>query len=371
MRCPVFKECGGCQFKHDDYPNEVLLKQNRLKKDFPMLSDFLTMENPFYYRHKVIASFELRNKKVISGLYRQKSRRVVSTQSCLIENLVARKIINTTTQLLDRFQYRIYNLDKHFGLFRHILVRVGYHTNEVMVVLVVSDQEVPGRKRLVNELLKKHPEITTIVFNVNKRKTPIVLGEKNITAYGPGFIYDKIGDFKFKLSPQSFFQVNPFMTERLYAEAIELANLNSMDRVLDTYCGIGTITMSLAQKVKSVVGVELNPQAIKDAVLSSKLNKIENVQFIQADSTEYMKNLVNHQFDVLFMDPPREGSTAEFLQSAIELNFKKIVYISCNPITQKRDVDLLQSHYQIKEFVGVDQFPFTDHVESICVLERK
>ncbi len=371
MRCPVFKECGGCLYKHEHPDFQHVEKQNQLLKDFSRLDDFLVMEDPFFYRHKVIATFQRQKNRVVSGLYKSKTHRVVSTKECLIENLVARKIINSATKLIESFKYPIYDQDKYSGIFRHMMVRVGYQSNEVMVVFVVTETRFKGKRQFINALLKKHPEITTIVFNINKRRTSVVLSDTNETAYGPGFIYDSIGDKRFKLSPNSFYQVNPEMTKRLYEKAIELANINKEDRVLDTYCGIGTITIMLSDYSKEVVGVELNKQAINDAKTNLRLNKTDNVDFIQADSTEFMLQLNQNPFSVLFMDPPRDGSTPEFLNQAIELNFNKIVYISCNPTTLKRDLEILNQKYELNHLFGVHQFPFTDHVECIAVLSNR
>lgn len=371
MKCPVFKECGGCTYAHDNVERQNELKQNRLRKGFSRLDDFLFMENPFFYRHKVIATFEARGNKVISGMYQPKSHKVVSTKDCLIENELARKIINTSTKLIEQFKYPIYDQFKFRGLFRHILVRVGYNTNEVMVVFVVTDTQFKGKRQFINKLLSLHPEITTIVFNINTRKTSIVLGEKNEVSFGPGFILDKIHDKTFKLSPNSFYQVNPKMTQRLYDKAIQLANLNMNDVVLDTYCGIGTITLLVADKVKEVVGVELNKSAIKDAILNKKMNKSPNVSFFEADSTQYLTQLKDNPFNVLIMDPPRTGSTPQFLNKVNDLNFEKVIYISCNPETLKRDLRILEKRYDLVQLVGVDQFPFTDHIEVISILKRK
>lgn len=265
MRCPVFKECGGCLYKHEHPDFQHAEKQNQLLKEFSRLDDFLVMEDPFFYRHKVIATFQSVKNKVISGLYKQNTHKVVSTKECLIENRVARKIINSATKLIESFRYPIYDQNKHTGIFRHMMVRVGYQSHEVMVVFVVTETRFKGKRQFINALLKKHPEITTILFNINRRRTSVVLSKSNETAYGPGFIFDSIGDKRFKLSVNSFYQVNPEMTKRLYEKAIELAAISKKDTVLDTYCGIGTITIMLSDYANKVVGVELNKQAIRDA----------------------------------------------------------------------------------------------------------
>lgn len=351
---------------NQEYLKEVENKKEQLRRDFSNLDDFIMMKNPFYYRHKVTASFDKKGNRVIAGQYEPKSRKVVQ-QSNKLEHKLAQKIIRDAVSLANKYKMPVYSQG---GYLRHIQIRIGYHSKEVMVTIVVSDLMFKGSRDFARALVKMNPEITTVVYNLNKRDTPIVLGHQNQVSYGSGFIFDSLCNLKFKLSPDTFYQVNPEMTEILYNKAIELAELKSTDSVLDTYCGIGTITLCLSKHVNSVTGVELNKQSVINARENARMNQIENASFIEEDSTEYLKQLTDNPYTILFMDPPRSGSTPEFLNSAIKSNFEKIVYISCNPKTLKRDLKLLEQDYKTTKIVGVDQFPMTDHTEVIAVLEK-
>lgn len=351
-----------------EYIKEVEIKKNQLRKDFSRLDDFIAMKNPFYYRHKVTASFDKRGNKVIAGQYEPKSRRIVVDGDNKLEHKLAQKIIIDAVRLANKYKVPVFSQG---GYLRHIQVRVGYHSREVMVTIVVSDLMFKGSRDFSRALVKLNPEITTVTYNLNKRDTPIVMGYQDVTSYGPGFIYDSCCGLKFKLSPNTFYQVNPEMTEILYAKAIELADLKPTDKVLDTYCGIGTITLCLAKHVDVSTGVEHNKQSILNAKENALMNKITNTHFIEADSTEYLQKLTDNPYNILFMDPPRSGSTKEFLSAAIHQKFEKIVYISCNPRTLKRDLKLLEGHYKLTKLVGVDQFPLTQHCEVIVMLERE
>jgi 23S rRNA (uracil1939-C5)-methyltransferase len=299
---------------------------------------------------------------------------VVPVDSCQIENEKADEIIVTIRSLLKSFKIKVYDEDTDYGLLRHVLIRTGHVSGQIMVVLVVRSPIFPSKNNFVKALRQKHPEITTVVLNVNERKTSMVLGERNITIYGKGFIEDTLCGCKFRLSPTSFYQINPVQTERLYKTAMMLARLNKRDRVIDAYCGIGTIGMVAAKTVREVIGIELNAEAVRDAQQNARCNQMNNIRFVQGDAGVFMEGMADReeQADVVFMDPPRSGSSEAFLKSLLVLSPKKVVYISCNPETQARDLKILcRKDYKVDAIQPVDMFPFCGHVECICLLSRR
>ena len=372
--CKIAKLCGGCQLQGKTYEEQLQYKQQYLQKLWPNLRapKVFGMENPKYYRHKVYAALGYnRNKEIISGIFQANSHKIVKKEHCDIEELELQQIVLTIQKMMKKYRMEPYDEDRERGFLRYIYLRKSYYTQQVMVVLVVSSFVFPAKKAFIEELLEKHPSIATIVLNLNKRHTSIVLSDNEKVIYGSGKIQDTLCKTHFQLSSRSFYQVNPVQTELLYQKAIEMANLKGDERVLDTYCGIGTIGLIVSKQVKEVVGVEVNKQAIQDAIYNAKLNHRKNIHFHAVDASEYMKHaaIAKENFDVVFMDPPRSGSTPEFLSSLVKMKPKKVVYISCGPDTQKRDVQyLIKNGYKIQKFVGVDMFPYTNHVESIMVL---
>lgn len=373
-RCPVEKKCGACNYLELEYGKQLKKKQQYLEqllRPYGKVEGIAGMENPLYYRHKVHAVFGRDRKgNILAGTYEEKSHQIVSTENCLIENEKASAIIQTIKSLLRSFKIKTYDEDTGYGLLRHVLVRVGYHTGQIMVILVLGSPILPSKNNFVKALRKEHPEITTVVVNVNDRKTSMVLGDKEQVIYGPGYIVDKLCGLSFKISPKSFYQVNPKQTEVLYQKAMDYAGLTGQERVLDAYCGTGTIGMVASGKAKSVIGVELNKDAVRDAVMNAKKNQIGNIRFYQMDAGEFMVQLAEQKetIDVVFLDPPRSGSDEKFLSSLVKLCPKKVVYVSCNPETLARDLKYLTKHgYQMKKAAGVDMFPMTVHVE-VCVL---
>ena len=294
--------------------------------------------------------------------------------NCLLENEKAEAIIRTVRSLLKSFKIKTYDEDTDYGLLRHVLVRVGHATGEIMVILVLASPVLPSKNNFVKALRKEHPEITTVVINVNDKRTSMVLGEKKEQViYGPGFILDKLCAKTFKISPKSFYQVNPVQTEKLYGKAIEYAGLTGKEKVLDAYCGTGTIGLIASDHAKEVIGVELNRDAVKDAVINARQNQISNIQFYQNDAGVFMTELAekNEKIDVVFMDPPRSGSSEEFLTSLLRLSPRKVIYVSCNPETLVRDLQFLTKRgYRMEKGVGVDMFPMTVHVETVCLLSK-
>ena len=295
-------------------------------------------------------------------------------ENCLIEDRKSQEIIHTIKNLLKSFKIKTYDEDTGYGLLRHVMVRRGFKSGEIMVILVLGSPILPSKNNFVKALRKEHPEITTVVLNVNDKKTSMVLGEKEKPIYGPGFIKDELCGCTFRISPKSFYQVNPVQTEILYNTAIEYAGLKGKETIIDAYCGIGTISLIAAKHVKKVIGVELNKDAVKDAKINAKENHITNAEFRQGDAGEFMVKMAENdqKADVVFMDPPRAGSDVKFLSSVVKLNPKKVVYISCGPDTLARDLKYLTKHgYQVKRIQPVDMFPFCDHCETVVLLERK
>lgn len=343
-------------------------------KEYGKVQDIMGMEDPYHYRNKVHAVFDrLRDGTIISGSYEEKSHRVVAIDECMIENKLADAIIGSIRKLCKSFKIRIYDEDTGYGLLRHVLVRVGKNSGQVMVVLVLSNPILPSKNNFVKALRKLHPEITTVVLNVNDKKTSMVLGERNIVLYGTGFIEDTLCGCVFRISPQSFYQVNPVQTEVLYRKAIELAALSGKERVIDAYCGIGTIGIIAAKHAKEVIGVELNKDAVRDAITNAKRNYVKNIKFYNQDAGKFMTGMAaeGEKADVVFMDPPRSGSDEAFLSSVVKLAPEKVVYISCNPETMARDLKFLYNlGYKGKEIYPIDLFPFTGHVETVVGLHR-
>lgn len=377
-RCPYSKKCGGCQLVDMPYDRQLKKKQQNLQEllgEFGKLEPIIGMENPDHYRNKVHAVFGLDQKhRPIAGVYEEKTHRVVDVESCFLENQKSTAIIRTIKNLLRSFKIKTYDEDTGYGLLRHVLIRTGFQTGQIMVVLVLGSPILPSKNNFVKALLKEHPEITTIVVNVNNRNTSMVLGDKEQAIYGKGYIEDVLCGKVFKISPKSFYQVNPVQTEKLYGTAIEYAGLTGEETVLDAYCGIGTIGMIASDKAKRVIGVELNSDAVKDAVSNAKRNEIKNIEIYNKDAGEFMVQLAEQgeKIDVVFMDPPRAGSDEAFLSSVVKCSPERIVYVSCNPETLARDLKYLTKNgYMVKRMRGTDMFPHTNHTETVCLLGNR
>ena len=376
--CPYAKKCGGCQLQNMSYSRQLAYKQAKAVKllgKYCRVDTILGMENPYHYRNKVQAAFgTTRGGKIISGVYQSKSHRIVCVDSCRLEDKTADEIIVWIRSVMRSFRMEAYNEDRGTGFLRHVLVKRGFHTGEVMVVLVTGTVVFPGKKAFLEALLKRFPQITTVVQNINNGRTSLVLGNTQKVLYGTGTITDKLCGCVFRISPKSFYQINPTQTEKLYAKAIEFAALDGHETVIDAYCGIGTIGIIAAKKAKQVIGAEVNEDAVRDAVINAKLNQTDNIRFYCADAGEFMVNMAENRetADVVFMDPPRAGSDKAFLSSLVKLSPKKIVYISCNPETQARDLAYLtQNSYKVRKIQPVDMFPHTNHVETVVLLVRK
>lgn len=378
MKCNISKKCGGCQFQGIPYKEQLKKKQKKeqsLLGAYGKVCSIIGMENPYYYRNKVHAVFDRDRKgNIISGIYEEGTHRVVPVENCLIEDEKSQEIIRTIRGMLKSFKIRTYDEDTGYGLLRHVLIRRGFSTGEIMVVLVTGSPIFPSKNNFVKALRKAHPEITTVVLNVNDRQTSMVLGDREKPIFGPGFIKDRLCGCMFRISPKSFYQVNPVQTEILYQTAIDYAGLTGKETVIDAYCGIGTIGLIAAKKAGKVIGVELNKDAAKDARINAKENKITNAAFYQGDAGRFMVEMAakGEKADVVFMDPPRAGSDERFLSSVVKLSPKKVIYISCNPETLARDLKYLtKHHYKMEKIQPVDMFPFCDHCETVCSLSRK
>lgn len=376
--CQYAKKCGGCDYQGMPYEKQLKEKQRYVEKNvaqFCKVRPIVGMEDPYHYRNKVHAVFDIaKGGKIISGVYKAGTHDVVNIDSCQIEDGLSDAIIRDIRGLLRSFRIKTYDEDTGYGLLRHVLVRRGFESREVMVVLVLGSPILPSKNNFVKALRLLHPEITTIVINVNDKKTSMVLGEKETTIYGKGYIEDTLCGCTFRISPKSFYQVNPVQTEVLYNKAIEYAKLTGKERVVDAYCGIGTIGLIASSKAKEVISVELNRDAVRDAITNAKRNSIKNVRFFNADAGEFMVGMAEDgaDVDVVFMDPPRAGSDEAFLSSVVKLSPKRVVYVSCNPETLARDLKYLTKHgYEAKECTPVDMFPFTKHIETVALLSRK
>ena len=402
-RCPSARRCGGCQIQAVDYQEQLRLKEkkvyNNLKRigglsslllpggenmaeqtkeeaerNAVVMEPIIGMENPWRYRNKAQFPFG-RNKdgNIVTGFYAGRTHDIVEQEDCLLGVEENREILSIIRNFMEEYKIEPYNEETHRGLVRHVLIRKGFQTGELMVCLVINGRKLPGQQALTERLLEI-PGMTSISLNINREKTNVILGRKGKVLWGQEYITDTIGPIAYQISPQSFYQVNPVQTEILYNTAIEYAGLKGKETIIDAYCGIGTISLIAAKHVKKVIGVELNKDAVKDAKINAKENHITNAEFRQGDAGEFMVKMAENdqKADVVFMDPPRAGSDVKFLSSVVKLNPKKVVYISCGPDTLARDLKYLTKHgYQVKRIQPVDMFPFCDHCETVVLLERK
>ena len=376
-RCPVSKKCGGCTMIDIPYDTQLKNKQELVDQcigDYVYPDHIIRMKNPDHYRNKVTSVFAPDRKgKPVCGIYREGTHEVIPVKECLLEDLRADRIIQSVYSLLPSFKIRVYDEDRGTGLLKFVQVRTAHVTRQIMVTLVVASPVFPSRNNFVKALRKLHPEITTIVMNINDKHTTMVLGKREQVLYGKGYIEDQLCGKTFRISSQSFYQVNSIQTEKLYNIAIDYAGLSGKERILDAYCGIGTIGIIASDRCKEVISVELNPDAVKDAVRNAKANDASNVNVYQGDAGKFMTSMAEQgeKLDVLFMDPPRSGSTEEFIRSAGRLAPSKIVYISCNPRTLGRDLELLEEQgYVCRKAVPVDMFPYTMDGETVGQLSK-
>ncbi|HAT4113523.1 TPA: 23S rRNA (uracil(1939)-C(5))-methyltransferase RlmD [Clostridium perfringens] len=383
--CAIYKRCGGCKLQHASYKAQLDFKWDRVKdcvskigKLDPSIVKYpLGMENPWRYRNKVQLPIGLINGEVKIGFFAPRSHDIIDMESCLIQDEIGDKVVKLTREWIEKFNIRPYNVDGEYdekGIVRHIMIRRGFTTNEVMVVLVTNGENLPHKEEFVDLMVKNIPGIKSVIQNINSKKTNVILGLESKTLWGEDTISDYIGDFRFNISPLSFFQVNPTQTEVLYGKALEYANLTGNEEVFDAYCGTGTITLFLSQKAKKVYGVEIIPQAIDNAWINAKENKVENVEFFVGESEVVIPDLINKgvKADVVVVDPPRKGCDKKLLDAITNIDAKKIVYVSCDPSTLGRDLQVLEENgYKTLEVQPVDMFPNTSHVENVAKLIKK
>ena len=378
--CATYKRCGGCSLRHMTYESTLKLKRQvvqnlvnkGLKKKVEVL-ETIGMENPYNYRNKAQYPVGLNSEgQPEVGVFAQRTHTIIPIQKCLIQTEISQKIAKTILNFVKEKNIQVYNEENQKGLLRHIVIKVGKYTNQVMCILVVNDSKFNQEQELVKLLCEKYPEIKTIVKNINNKNTNVILGKENINLYGNGYIEDKLGEYIFKISPMSFYQVNPVQAEILYTTAINQANLDKNDILFDLYCGIGTIGIFASKYVNKVYGIEIVPQAIEDAKENAKINDIKNIEFICGDVEVAFDELINKEKIVpsaIIVDPPRKGLDNKTVENIAKIKPAKLVYISCNPATMVRDLTKLENIYNIKAIQPVDMFPWTNGVESITILE--
>ncbi|MEG0506214.1 MAG: 23S rRNA (uracil(1939)-C(5))-methyltransferase RlmD [Longicatena sp.] len=370
--CPIAKECGGCQLQHMSYPEQLSYKKQkvvdvmeRIAKIDVHIEDVLGMEDQAHYRNKGQIPVGLKDTHVVTGFYRINSNSIIDSDHCMIQSKRINEVLKLMRSLLERYG--------NANFFRHLLIKDGFHSGEVMVVWIVKRKEFPHMKAMQEELVNTLSFIKSVIVNVNTRDGNVILGEKEYLLYGEDKITDSIHDLKFQISSKSFYQVNPKQTEVLYGKALEFANLKGNETVLDLYCGVGTISMFLAQKAKKVIGIEIVPQAIEDAKNNAKLNNISNIEFICSDAATIAKELSETKLrpDIIVVDPPRKGCDESTLQSMVAMNPNKIIYVSCDPATLARDLKMLYEHnYKADKIQPVDMFPYSFHVENVALMSK-
>lgn len=375
VECPYFLECGGCQYLNIDYEEEIKIKETYLKQLFNNEIKLTKLANPYNYRNKVQYTFNTsKTNNLTLGLFKERTNELFTVNNCLLHHKRIEEAAYKVLEILKKYKLKAYDKDTRKGILRHMLFRYSNYKDELLLCFVLGSEILPKRKEIIKEIVNLNLKITTIIENYNFRNTPIVLGEKSKVIYGSGYILDKIVDKVFLVGESTFYQINSEGVKTLYSKAIEMAKLKKNQVLVDAYSGVGTIGLICADKVKEVISIEINKESVKAAINNAKLNKINNVKFIAGDATvklaEYAKT--NLKVDCLIMDPPREGSTYKFIKTINDLKVKKVIYISCNPETLKRDLDIFQTlNYKIEHMEAVDMFARTANIETICVLSLK
>ncbi len=380
--CNTYKRCGGCSLRHIKYSETLKMKQNsvqslanKMLKNKVQVEETIGMENPFHYRNK--AQYPIGNDKngnPVIGVFANRTHEIIPIDKCLIQNERTEELAKFVFNFIVNNNISIYNEKTQKGLIRHIVTKIAIKTNQIMCIIVVNGKDIPNEEKLVQQIISNFPEVKSIVKNINMKNTNVILGQENMTLYGNDYIEDKLGEFTFKISPLSFYQVNPIQAEKLYKLGVNLANISKEDVVFDLYCGIGTISLFLSQYAKIVYGIEIIEEAIIAAKDNAKLNNVNNVKFICGDVEEAFDELLHKQNvipDILMVDPPRKGMDRKSLDNIMQIKPKRIVYISCNPATLMRDLSILEENYFIEKICPVDMFPYTSHIECITVLHLK
>lgn len=380
--CVYYYKCGGCQLQHMTYQAQLNMKKEQVVNLFHRKGPFedtpiqptLVMEQPWRYRNKSqIPVGKDKDNKAIMGFYRQRSHDIIDMDSCLIQDEQHQNIMNYVKQWFNELNMSIYDEKNKRGLMRHLVIRTGYHTDEIMVIFVTNGKKFKNANVLVQKLISEFPNITSIKQNINDTHSNVIMGPQSVTLYGKDKIIDELSEVTFNISDQSFYQINSAQTEKLYQKAIDYAQLSGEEIVLDTYCGIGTIGLYMAPQAKHVYGVEVVPSAIKDAQENATKNQLNNTTFEcgKAEDVILEWKAQGIKPDVVMVDPPRKGCDETFIKTLLKLNPKRIVYISCNPSTQQRDAQLLSDNYHLVEITPVDMFPQTTHIETVALFERK
>ena len=384
-KCSIHKRCGGCKLQYSTYKEQLNFKFERVKDcitkigklDESIVQFPLGMDEPWRYRNKVQLPIGMVNGELKIGFFAPRSHEIIDMETCLIQDEIADKVVGITRTWIKKNNIKPYNIDGKYdetGILRHIMIRRGFTTNEVMVVLVTNGSKLPNKDEFISLITENIPGIKSIVQNINSKPTNVILGQECITLWGESTISDYIGEFKFNISPLSFFQVNPVQTEVLYNKALEYAGLTGDETVFDAYCGTGTITLFLSQKAKKVYGVEIIPQAIENANINAKENNVDNVEFFVGESEVVIPDLINKgiKADVVVVDPPRKGCDVKLLNAITNIDAKKIVYVSCDPSTLARDLAILEGNgYKTVRVQPVDMFPHTAHIETCVLLQRR
>ncbi|MBU3154243.1 23S rRNA (uracil(1939)-C(5))-methyltransferase RlmD [Clostridium estertheticum] len=380
--CDIYKSCGGCNLQHIDYAAQLDFKTNRVnqvinrigKLEKVIVHPTLGMESPYNYRNKVQLPASNKNGEVKIGFYAARSHDIINMENCYIQDSVADIVVKLTRKWIKEFNIQCYNEENHQGILRHVMIRKGSKTGQVMVVLVTNGKSLPYKEEFIAIITKKIKGIVSVIQNINSEKTNVILGETCLTLWGKDTITDYIGEFKFEVSPLSFFQVNSVQTEVLYDKVLEYANLSGGEVVLDAYCGTGTISLFLSQKAKKVYGVEIVPQAIENAKINAKVNNVENTEFLVGEAEVIIPKLINDGViaDVVVVDPPRKGCDKTLLEAISHMGPITIVYVSCDPGTLARDLGILNElGYITKEIQPVDMFPQTAHIECVARIEKR
>lgn len=392
-KCPVARQCGGCQIQELSYEKQLEFKEKKVRNNLERIGGFSPeflnqvmepicgMDEPFYYRNKAQFPFGTdKEGNIVTGFYAGRTHQIIPNTECALGVKQNKQILELILEFMNTYHVTAYNEETGEGLLRHALIRYGFKTGEIMVCLVVNGDKIPHSEKLVDKLAEI-PGMTSITLNVNKERTNVILGREIKVLWGQGYITDYIGNVKYQISPLSFYQVNPVQTEKLYGLALDYADLKGEETVWDLYCGIGTISLFLAQKAKQVYGVEIIPQAIEDAKNNAKINGIENAEFFVGKSEEvlpaYYADYENEygekaHADVIVVDPPRKGCEESLLRTMVDMEPERIVYVSCDSATLARDLKVLcENGYEIQKVRAVDQFPMTVHVETVCLLQRK
>lgn len=380
--CETYKRCGGCSLRHIKYEETLKMKQNAVQslvnktlKNKIEVEEILGMENPYHYRNK--AQYPIgkdKNGNPIMGVFANRTHEIIPMHTCFIQNKETDKLAKFVFDYIVKNNISIYDEKTGKGLVRHIVTKVGVKTNQIMCVIVVNGEKIPNEQQLIEEIIKNFPKVKTIVKNINTKNTNVILGEKNINLYGDGYIEDILGEYTFKISPLSFYQVNPVQAEKLYLLGIEGAGITKQDTVFDLYCGIGTISLFMSKYAKKVYGIEIVEEAVKAAKENAVINGVTNTEFIAGDVEQILDDLINVKNvipDIVMVDPPRRGLDNKSVENLLKIKAKRLVYISCNPATLVRDLAKLEEIYQVKKIKPVDMFPFTNGIECVAVLQLK